>query len=372
MVVGWHRPTRMIIDTAAITANVSNEMQQLSDEQELFAVVKANGYGHGALETAKAAKKGGATGFCVALLDEAIELREAGFDEPILILSRVEVSYLKYIATYDLSVTVGTLEWLEEAIEYVNTIDCPGKIKIHLKVDTGMGRIGFQTVEETIEATQKIAGNSALVWEGIFTHFSTADEEDEAFFHVQAQRFQHILDHFSELPRYVHTSNSATALFHNGGQGNMIRFGIAMYGLNPSGGTLTPAYELKPALRLVTSLIQVKKIEAGESVGYGKTYTASANEWIGTLPIGYADGWLRHLQGFNVLVNGQKCEIVGRICMDQCMIRLQESVPVGTEVTLVGKNQEEEITLQMVADQLATIHYEVACTFSERIPREYI
>lgn len=151
----------------------------------------------------------------------------------------------------------------------------------------------------------------------------------------------------------------------------MIRFGIAMYGLNPSGRMLPEVYPLKPALSLVSELIHVKELSAGEGIGYGNTYTTTENEWIGTIPIGYADGWLRHLQGFSVLVDGQPCEIVGRICMDQCMIRLPRARTVGTQVTLIGQDHGADITLQMVADKLETIHYEVACTFSERMPREY-
>lgn len=210
-----------------------------------------------------------------------------------------------------------------------------------------------------------------FLWEGIFTHFSTADEIDTSYFEKQAGRFKAVLAVLEELPRYVHVSNSATALWHPDVPGNMIRYGVAMYGLNPSGNKLAPSYALKPALRLTSELIHVKRLAAGEGIGYGETYVTEAEEWIGTVPIGYADGWLRHLQGFTVLVNGKRCEIVGRVCMDQCMIRLAEEVPVGSIVTLVGKDGNEENTLQMVAEKLETIHYEVACTFSQRIPREY-
>lgn len=175
-----------------------------------------------------------------------------------------------------------------------------------------------------------------MLWEGLFTHFSTADEKDTGYFQKQEQRFKEVLAVLDELPRYVHTSNSATAFWHPEHAGNMIRFGIGLYGLNPSGHELTEVYPLKPALSLVSELIQVKELPAGEGIGYGNTYTTTENEWIGTVPIGYADGWLRHLTGFSVLVEGEACEIVGRICMDQCMIRLPNQVAVGTTVTLIG------------------------------------
>lgn len=371
MAIGWHRPTKIIIDKKAIIENVRNEVKRMPADSELFAVVKANGYGHGAIETAKAAKLGGATGFCVALLDEAIELREAGIKEPILILSVVDVSYIELLVKYDLSVTVATQEWLELASDYLKNMDEKVLLKVHIKVDTGMGRIGFLTTTATKKAIQTLKTEEHFVWEGLFTHFSTADGKDETYFRKQVQFFQEILDALNEKPRYVHVGNSATALWHEQGQSNMIRFGVAMYGLNPSGQTLIPPYDLQPALQLVSKLIQVRELPAGSGIGYGKDYTTPRKEWIGTVPIGYADGWLRHLQGFEVLVDGEFCEIVGRICMDQCMIRLNKPVATGTEVTLIGKNEKKEITMQMVAEQLETIHYEIACTFSERIPREY-
>ncbi|MDA9471741.1 alanine racemase [Enterococcus sp. 5H] len=371
MAVGWHRPTKLVIDTQAITENVCNEVKRMPETTELFAVVKANGYGHGAVQAAKAAKKGGATGFCVAILDEAIELRQAGITDPILILSVVDISYIDLLLEYDLSVTVTTQEWLEQAIKHLTHIETQAPLKIHIKVDTGMGRIGFMNAQTTKQAVELTQSATCLIWEGLFTHFSTADEVDISYFNKQEQRFQDIISELKQLPKYVHVSNSATALWHPDNVGNMIRLGIAMYGLNPSGNLLPEPYPLKPALSLVSTLIQVKKLPKGEGIGYGNTYTTSSDEWIGTVPIGYADGWLRHLQGFSVLVNGIKCEIVGRICMDQCMIRLPEKVAVGTRVTLIGDDNGETITMQMVAEKLDTIHYEVACTFSERMPREY-
>ncbi|WP_206911676.1 alanine racemase [Enterococcus sp. DIV0840] len=371
MAVGWHRPTKLVIDTQAIKENVGNEVKRMPQGTELFAVVKANGYGHGAVQTAKAAIEGGATGFCVAILDEAIELREAGITEPILILSVVDVSYIDLLLKYDLSVTVATQEWLEQAIEQLNHIETQIPLKIHIKVDTGMGRIGFITPEAVKQTVELVQSTQTLDWEGLFTHFSTADEKDISYFEKQTHRFQAVLSVLVELPKYVHVSNSATALWHPDNAGNMIRFGIAMYGLNPSGRALPETYPLKPALSLVSKLIHVKELSAREGIGYGNTYTTTENEWIGTVPIGYADGWLRHLQGFSVLVEGERCEIVGRICMDQCMIRLPKQTTVGTQVTLIGQDHGEEITMQMVADKLETIHYEVACTFSERMPREY-
>lgn len=371
MVVAWHRPTKIIIHTKAITNNVKNELARLPEGKELFAVVKANGYGHGAVQTAQAAVAGGATGFCVSNLDEGVELREAGFNQPILVLNMIPVDALTLAIVHDLSITVGNKEWLENVANYLNKHKLKHALSLHLKVDTGMGRIGFLTPKEVVDAVTFIQESAVLEWEGIYTHFSTADQADETYWKQQQQRFLNTLEQLPFLPKYVHVSNSATALWHDEKIGNMIRFGVAMYGLNPSGHALTEPYPLQPALELVSELIQVKRLPEGEGIGYGETYITEKPEWIGTIPIGYADGWLRNLQGFSVLVDGFLCEIVGRVCMDQIMIRLPHEVPLGTKVTLIGKNQEKEITMQEVADQMGTIHYEVACILGTRIPREY-
>ncbi|MFR3684014.1 MAG: alanine racemase [Enterococcus sp.] len=373
MVVTYHRPTRAIIHRNALRENIKNEIDRLPKGVELFAVVKADGYGHGAVATAQMALSVGATGFCVATLDEAMELREAGITEPILVLSVVFPSYLSLVIDYDLSITVATKEWLLEAQDVLRDLEeTTAPIKIHIKADTGMGRLGFLTSEEVKEAAAIIEASPNMVWEGLFTHFATADEKDAGYWYKQSERFNHVIEALDHLPRYVHSSNSATALWHDQEMpGNMIRYGVGMYGLNPSGHELPESYPLKPAMELVSELIQVKELAAGEGVGYGKTYDTPTKEWIGTVPIGYADGWLRKMQGFSLLVEGEFCEIVGRVCMDQLMIRLPRDFKVGTKVTLIGKNNGQEITMQDVADHLGTIHYEVCCMLSERVPRIY-
>ena len=371
MVVANYRPTKAIIHTQAIQDNVANERKRLPEETELFAVVKANGYGHGAVETAKAALRGGATGFCVATLDEGIELREAGLTEPILVLSIIDPLYSELALKYELMITVGTQEGLDEIAKIMAHSNLEGQLKIHLKSDTGMGRIGFLSSEAINLAIQTMERSKKLLWEGLFTHFSTADQSDDVYWKHQLERFKEILQALPTKPRYIHTSNSATALWHEAGIGNMIRYGVAMYGLNPSGKALEEPYPLKPALELVSSLIQVKQLPKGEGIGYGETYITPKAEWIGTVPIGYADGWLRKMQGFHLIVEGELCEIIGRVCMDQLMIRLPKEFSVGTKVTLIGANNGKKITMQDVAEQLETIHYEVACTLSARVPRNY-
>ncbi|WP_413476403.1 alanine racemase [Latilactobacillus fuchuensis] len=374
MTVGYLRPTRVLVNQQAIYENVQNELAQLKhQETEIFAVVKANGYGHGMVPVAQAAEAAGATGFCVAILDEALDLRRADFTEPILTLGITQPSYASLMAANQISVTVGSLTWLEEAYDILKSEKNSRPIHVHLGIDSGMGRIGFRDASELLAAYQFMqTHNDYFDFEGVFTHFATADDPDDTYFKEQSARFKTLLAILPEQPRYVHVSNSATSLWHAACNGNMIRLGVSMYGLNPSGKAIEQVpYPLKPAMRVESELCFVKEVKSGSKIGYGATYTADSPEWIGTVPIGYADGWLRRMQGSQVLVDGQFCEVVGRVCMDQLMIRLPHEYPVDTKVVLVGNSGNESISLQDVADYAGTIHYEIACDLAERLPRVY-
>lgn len=375
MVVSTHRPTKIIVDLKAIEQNVADAIKCLSEGDELFAVVKANGYGHGAVMAARAAKKGGATGFCVATLDEALELREHGIEGPILLLGLIDLKWLPLLLAHEISISVATMAELQAAAKLMEQKELSGELRVHLAIDTGMGRIGFRYEEsaqkELHEAVFFLKTHPQMLWEGLFTHYATADEINEDYWQLQTARLEQVLVKLPGKPRYIHVSNSANLLWHDN-VGNMVRYGIAMYGLNPSGDVIPSPLSLRPALSLQSELVQVKLLRKGEGIGYGKTYETSKEEWIGTVPIGYADGYIRKMQGFYVLVAGQRCEIVGRVCMDQLMIRLPREFPVGTTVTLIGENSGEEITLQEVAAHIGTISYEVLCLLSERIPREYL
>ncbi|KRM24477.1 alanine racemase [Latilactobacillus graminis] len=374
MTVGYLRPTRILVDQNAIYENIQNELKELEGtETVIFPVLKANAYGHGLLPVAQAAQAAGAAGFCVAILDEALALRRANFTVPILVLGITQPSEIELVIANQISVTVGSLEWLQAAYQIVQRMAYPQPIHIHLSVDSGMGRIGFRDATELLAAYTFIKTHAKYFdLEGIFTHFATADDPDDTYFQEQRARFNAMLAVLPERPRFVHVSNSATSLWHAACNGNLIRMGISMYGLNPSGNTISKLpYPLKPALSLESELVFVKKVQAGSKIGYGASYEAVTDEWIGTIPIGYADGWSRRMQGSTVLVNGQRCEIVGRICMDQLMIRLPQQYPVGTKVVLVGRSGDEEITLQEVAEYADTIHYEIICGLSDRLPRIY-
>lgn len=367
MVTELHRPSKLVIDAEAIRYNVKAEISRLDQQSELFAVIKADGYGHGITQVARFTQQAGATGFCVAILDEALTLRAAGFSEPILVLGITDVKWAKVAAENDISLTVGDQQWLVDAVKILD-----GHIlKVHLALDTGMGRIGFQDEAEFKVAVEYLNANDEFDFEGVFTHFATADEKDQQYFELQVSRFQSFMKQLSKRPKYVHVSNTATSLWHAACNGNMIRFGVGIYGMNPSGNALELPYQLKPAMSLESEISFSKLLKKGRSVSYGATYTATEDQYIGTIPIGYADGYERRLQGFHVLIDGHFCEIVGRICMDQLMVRMPEAYPVGTKVILAGQSGNQKISMTDIAEYAGTINYEITCGFTERLPRVY-
>lgn len=362
----FFRPSQIIIDLNAIAYNIEKEIERLEEGKELFAVVKANGYGHGAVEVSKIALSAGASGLCVSNLNEALELREAGIEAPIIVLSYVSLDYLNEAISNDITLTAPSLEWIK-ALDTVVT----QPVKVHVKIDSGMGRIGLYSQAEIREAKAIIASNDLIIFEGVFTHFATADAKDTAHFERQQKRFTEALDILGRDIKYIHSANSASALWHDAWESNLVRFGDAMYGMNPSGSELELPFALRQALTLETEINHVKEVNPGEKIGYGATYETTTKEWIATLPIGYADGLVRRLQGFDVLVNGEKMPIVGRICMDQCMIKLPEKLPVGTKVTIFGQSQEAFNSVDTAADYVGTINHEILCGLSDRLPRIY-
>ncbi len=212
-----------------------------------------------------------------------------------------------------------------------------------------------------------------FIFEGIFTHFATADELNDDYLEKQLNSFEHMLGHLDELPPYIHSSNSAATLRKEKTYFNAVRVGIAMYGLSPS-LEMKPElpFPLKEVFSLHSRLIYSKELNKGEKISYGATYETEGKEWVGTIPIGYADGWLRRLQGQEVIVNGKRAPIVGRICMDQCMIRLPEALEIGTKVTLIGDQGTEAVSIDEIAGKLETINYEIPCIISTRVPRIYL
>lgn len=369
----YYRETWAEINLDAIEENVQNMRRHLPEHVQIMAVVKADGYGHGAVQTARTALQSGATWLGVALLDEAIALRQAGIDAPILVFGWTRPTDVQAAARNNISLTVYQKEWIEEAAKHY---EGNAPVFLHLKMDTGMGRIGVKTEEELKGLVTALKADPRMIAEGVFTHFATADENDRTYYDKQYQLFVQMLDRLKAMdvtPNIVHCGNSAASLKYPDKMFNMVRFGISMYGMSPS-NEMKPMlpFELKPAFSLYSRLIHAKEIEAGEAIGYGATYKAEKRMWVGTVPIGYADGWLRGLSGkASVLIKGKYFPIIGRICMDQLMCELDEGYPVGEKVTLIGRDGGKQITSDDIAAHLETINYEVTCMISKRVPRLY-
>lgn len=361
-----YRPTKAIINLEAIRNNLM-AFQQRAGDAEVIAVVKADGYGHGAEEIARTAIENGVRMLAVATPDEALTLRRVGIEQDILVMGAVPAAFVPVAQRENIIVTALSLEWIEAA-EKAAVSGQP--LRIHLKVDTGMGRLGIQP-EEAQEAFAKLASD-VFSFDGIFTHFAAADDEDTALFEHQAERMNGVLE---QLPEgvMVHVSNSAAALMHPSVACDAVRIGISLYGIAPSPyvGEHSPI-ALEPALSLETEIVHIKKVQPGATISYGATYRSEGEEWIATLPVGYADGMLRGLQGQEVLVRGERAPIVGRICMDQCMVRLKEQLPVGEPVQLIGRQGDGEVLIDEWAEKLGTIPYEIPCILTKRVPRVYV
>ncbi|PIC81839.1 alanine racemase [Sporosarcina sp. P1] len=363
-----YRPTRAIINTAAIRHNAQHLMSYLPKETKLIAVVKSDGYGHGVAQAASAALRAGAEMFAVATPDEAMTLRKTQPTVDILVLGFSPVSFAAVAAQHNIILTVTSENWVKQVIAQ-QPFD--NKCRIHVKIDSGMGRIGVRNEEELTQLVRRIQ-QSDLFIDGVFTHFARADEENREPTRRQYERFMRLVNCLPEKPRLIHASNSAGALLYPEYALDAVRFGISLYGIPPSHTVAKQLpFTLERALAIETELTYVKQMTAGEEISYGGTYKAVEGEWIGTLPVGYADGLKRSLKGQEVLIDGKRVPIVGTICMDQCMIRLPREYSEGEKVILIGKQGNEEIGIEEWSERLNTIPYEIAVTFSTRIPRVY-
>ncbi|AMO31941.1 alanine racemase [Lysinibacillus sp. fkY74-1] len=367
----YFRPTKAMIDLQAIQQNIKNLKKFIRPNVQIIAVVKANAYGHGDVAVAQAALEAGATILAVATPDEALHIR-AHFEEPdILILGASPVSFAPIAAQQRIMLTVYASEWVQQAAPLLAKEAEP--LQLHIKVDSGMGRIGIRSEQDLLALYQTIESIDNVELNGIFTHFATADEKDTTYFDEQVQFFESCLAVMPKKPLLVHASNTAASLVKDSNlQYDAVRYGISMYGLSPSSyvESILP-FALQPAFSLESELVHVKEIKKGESVGYGATYVAPSNMWIGTIPIGYADGVIRKLGGQEVLIDGQRMPIVGRICMDQCMVALPKAYAIGEKVTLIGQQGQNRISIDEWATKLETINYEIPCIITARVPRIY-
>lgn len=367
-----YRNTWAEINLAAIGHNIRQLKNKLPDGQRVMTVIKANGYGHGSVQVAKVALAEGIDFFMVALLEEAVTLREAGINVPILVIGRVAPEHAEVAAYYKITLSVFDIAW----VEALNEAEFETPLSVHLEFETGMNRTGIVTKENLQAIVEKIERNDQMQITGAYMHFATADEIASSQYEQQKQQYETLLQSLSDIyphPIMTHIGNSAAGIQYPKEMLHYTRFGVATYGLYPSKEIKQlESVQLRPAFSLYSELIQVKRIAAGECVSYGATYCAEEAEWVGTIPIGYADGWNRKLQGSHVLIDGKQMPIIGRICMDVMMVKLDKSYETGQKVTLIGTDRDAVIHMDDVADHLDTINYEIPCMLTARIPRIYI
>jgi len=376
------------IDLAAYRHNIAELRRITRAESRFMAVVKANGYGHGAVEVAQAALDSGADRLGVARLHEAVELREAGIGAPILIFGLTPPEGTDTLLDLDLTQAVFTVDAAEELA--AKTISKGKRLRVHIKVDTGMGRLGLLAGEpKAREATgsaashrfgevSAIAGLPGLEVEGLFTHFATADHTDKAYANRQMQRFLELVDLLKqqglEFP-LNHAANSAALIDMPESHLDMVRPGIVTYGLYPSAEVEQSRVELKPVMEWKARIVQLKKVPAGFGVSYGITFETPRPTTLATVAVGYADGLSRALSSRGqMLVGGQRVPIVGRICMDLTLLDVGEvsDVAVGDEVVILGRQGDEMLSADEMAASLDTINYEVVSTVTSRVPRIYL
>ena len=366
------RPTRVEVDLECIRHNVRIYVELVSPSCQVMAVVKADGYGHGAVETARAALQAGASRLGVALVEEGEELRAAGLEVPIHLLFEPPPEAAGRVVELGLTPSVYTFTYAK-ALSRV----CANKgvrVSAHLKVDTGMHRVGVKAAEAADLAVE-VAGLPGLELEGTYTHLAMASVPGDPFTSRQWDVFEQVLDEVRgsglEIPlRHIDASGAAISMPQS--RLEMIRLGIAMYGLLPGEG-YRGDLDLRPALSLKTAVSHTFPVKAGEGLSYGLTYRCERDTWIAVFPIGYADGLTRALSNrWEVLIAGKRYPQVGTICMDLCMVDLGgERIEPGKEVTVIGGYGEEEVGVERMAELLGTINYEVVCDLSKRIPRIY-
>lgn len=369
------RPTWAEVDLEAIAHNVREFRRIVPAGTLLMAVVKADGYGHGAVAVARRAVDAGASFLGTALVEEALELRQAGIICPILVLGFTARDYAPLLCRHGITPTVFTLPEAEAFAAAAADLNC--RLPVHVKVDTGMSRSGYFPCEGAEDFIRAVASLPGLELAGLYTHFAAADHDDPAFTHWQLERFLALSQRLEKGGLQIplkHAANSAAALLLPETRLDMVRIGISLYGLYPSEGARVAA-DLRPAMTLKTRVVFLKQVPPGTSVSYGCTYTTEKPSLLGTLPVGYGDGYPRLLSNrARVLVRGRRVPVVGRVCMDQLVVDLT-SVPdvcAGDEAVLFGRQGDGEIPADEVAAWLSTINYEVVTAVSARVPRIYL
>jgi alanine racemase len=366
-VISRFRPTRVEVDLGAIRHNVAALKPAGA---ELMAVVKANAYGHGDVPVARAALEAGATWLGVALVEEGVGLRAAGIDAPILVLSEFPPGSERSALGAWLTPTV----YSDAGLERLAAAATGGTVAVHVKVDTGMHRVGVWPPEDAVAFLQRVGGLDMEV-EGIWTHLAKS-EDDEVTTKAQLDRFGSIVEGAREAgiaPRYLHAANSGAVLRHPEAAFDIVRPGVSLYGIPPAPG-VGDEVGLRPALTWRSEVAFARRLPAGERISYGHRYELAADAWVATLPVGYADGYPRIASSRGeILIRGRRCRVAGTVTMDQTMVDCGDlEVAAGDEAILVGRQGSHEITAWGLGEAAGTIGYEIVTRIGDRVPREYV
>jgi len=367
-----YRPTWAEIDLKAIEYNFKQVKRLIGKNINIMAVVKANAYGHGTVEVATVLERSGVSYLGVATTDEAVRLRDHGVKTPTLILGSILPEEARIAVENDITLTLCSNELFEELKKISKDIGL--KAKVHIKVDTGMGRIGIWH-EDALDFIKKVAEEESIILEGIYTHFSSAGR-DNFFTQYQIDAFEKLLtaaEKFGIKIPLRHAANSIATVDVKKSHLNLVRPGLVIYGMYPK-HTFPKLIKLKPAMSLKTQIVFIKDTPPGRSISYGRTYIIQKHTKVATLPIGYADGYPRNLSNkADVLIRGRRAPLIGKVTMDQMMVDVGNipGVRVGDEVVLIGKQGREEIRAEKLARLADTIAYEVICSISNRVPRVY-
>ena len=369
--------TYVTVDLDAIAYNFESMRKNIREGTQIIAVIKADAYGHGAVTVGRFLETFPYIwGFATATAEEALELRDAGIQKPILVLGFVIEDHYEELIDREVRMPVFDLETAEKIADYAEQLH--KKAKIHIALDTGMNRIGFKDTQKSAAVICKISQMESLQIEGMFTHFARADETDKIYADRQFRRYmdfhRQLQDWGVSIP-VCHCSNSAGIIDMPYANLDVVRAGITIYGIYPSNEVQKEKVPLKPVMSWKSGVAFVKEVEAGEQISYGGTFVTPKKMKIATIPTGYADGYPRMLSGkASVLIHGKRAQILGRVCMDQFMADVTDipDVSRGDEVTLLGRDQEEEITVEELSDLCGRFPYEFVCCVSKRVPRVYL
>ncbi|MCB0833287.1 MAG: alanine racemase [Bacteroidetes bacterium] len=364
------RPTHALINLSAIDYNIA-QIRNRVGKRKIMAIVKANGYGHGIVEVSKQAIESGVEYLGVGFLEEGIFLRQNDIDSPILVMGGILGYQLKKFLQNDLEITVSSLE----LAKHINESAGRQKVRVHLKIDTGMERIGVSHTY-AVEFVRRVANMKNIEIVGIYSHFATADDADKAFSATQHERFANVMDEITKLGieiEHRHIANSGAILDLPETLYNMVRPGITLYGMYPSEHVMRSIL-LRPAMSLRSKVVFLKSVPAGTGISYGLQYKTDRGTRIATVPIGYGDGYSRLLTNKGeVLIRGRRHPVVGAVCMDQLMVDVGDApVDIGDAVVLIGRQEDEEISAGDLASKIGTIPYEITCMINARVPRIFV